>query len=546
MPVSTDSKLLAKPLRRARTQSGTRLKAQQQGAFARAGLPVVAVVGRPNVGKSTLVNRLVGNRAAIVDDQPGVTRDRSYHEAIWNGQRFSLIDTGGLTGDNEDPFGPLIEAQVGLALEEADLILLVLDGQTGLTADDERVVKLLRKHLKGGSKKEAAKPLLLAVNKIDRVQDVAQAAEFYSLGLGEPRPVSALQGNTSVGDLLDELVRLLPEKPRGGADSETLPLRLTLVGRPNVGKSSLVNSLLGTQRSIVSDISGTTRDAIDTPLEWGDKRYILVDTAGIRRKTKVDFGVELFSVDRAVRAMRRSDVVVLVLDAVDGLTEQDKRIAQKAMDAGRGLLVVVNKWDLIDDKTPNSVKTHKAKLLEGMPNLAFAEFLYTSAMSGQRVPRILELSDRVQQNRMRRLSTSVLNQVLQEAVTISPPPITKNKRFKLLYATQVKAGPPTLVLFVNDVKLLSEAYKRYLERKLRENVELSGTPVVLLFRDREDQVTSGKRSPSKNALGKMSHKKVAAQEETKARYAKTQDLNKQEVKGQAVKPASKSRARRKP
>lgn len=445
-------------------------------------LPVLAVVGRPNVGKSTFVNRLIGHRQSIVDDQPGVTRDRSFHPVEWCGTPFLLMDTGGVHEDPNDPFAPLINQQVQLAITEADVLVFMVDGHTGITEDDDRVAQWIR---------ESGKPALLAVNKIDRIEDVGNSAEFYGLGLtGDPVAISALHGSTTVGDVLDMVVAMFPpHKGLNGdeSDAET-PLRLSLVGRPNVGKSSLLNALVGENRTIVSNVSGTTRDTIDTPFVYKDKPYLLVDTAGIRRKSRVDFGVELFSVDRSVEAIQRSHVVVVVLDAVEGITDQDKRIIQKALDAGKGLIVAVNKWDLIPNKTPNSVQEFKKRLLADVPSLVFAPFLFVSANEGQRVHKLLELAQTVLENCRRRVSTSVLNQLMQDAISQNQPPLMKNKKLKVLYATQASAEPPTFVLFVNDSSLLSQTYQRYLEKRLRAAIELTGAPIRITLKNREKNV----------------------------------------------------------
>jgi GTPase len=441
-------------------------------------MPTIAIVGRPNVGKSTLINRLVGKRQAIVDDQPGVTRDRSVHRASWRNRPFRLIDTGGVRWDVDDPFAKLVNEQVLASLQEADIVILLVDGMTGLTDADTEVAKWVRK---------AAKPTIVAVNKIDRAEDLSLVSEFYSLGMGDPMGISALHGSVAVGDLLEEAFAKLPRgggKKPAGPQALNQAIRLTIAGRPNVGKSSLLNAILGQTRTIVSDVSGTTRDAIDVPFEYNSQPFILVDTAGIRRKTRVDYGVEMFSVDRAVRSIRASDVSVLVLDAVEGVTEQDKRIAQKAVDSGVGLVVVVNKWDLIPDKTTHTTAQYQQKLLQEVPSLSFAEVVFTSALTGQRVERILDKAKQAFENTQRRLTTHVVNEVFQEAFTISPPAPAKNKRFKLLYVTQVKVGPPTFVFFVNDRTLLTQTYGRYLERRLRERVELKGSPVVFVFRSR--------------------------------------------------------------
>lgn len=446
-------------------------------------LPSIAIVGRPNVGKSTLLNRLVGHRQTIVDDQPGVTRDCSFHPVKWRGQSFQLVDTGGIHWEPDDPFSPLINDQVRHLLKQVDAIVLLVDAQTGLTDLDSEVAKWVR---------QAEKPTLVVVNKVDRALDAVQATEFYALGLGDPLAISALHGSTSVGDVLDWMSQQAKARHRKptAQERDNPPIRLTLAGRPNVGKSSLLNAILGHQRTIVSDIAGTTRDAIDVPFTYEDQPFILVDTAGIRRKTKVDYGIELFSVDRAVRSIRKADVCVLVLDAVEGITEQDKRIAQKVVDAGVGLVVVVNKWDLVPDKDTHSTARYQQQLLREVPSLGFAELVFTSAKSGQRVHKVLSKAKQARDNSLRRLPTHLVNEVFQEAFTATAPPTVKNKKLKLLYATQVKAGPPTFVLFVNDGGLMKDSYRRYLERHLRQRVELTGTPVTFILRNRQERTVS--------------------------------------------------------
>lgn len=449
--------------------------------------PTVAVIGRPNVGKSTFVNRIIGSRKAIVDDMPGVTRDRSYYEVEWQGREFVLVDTGGVMPDaekDEHPFADLINMQVDIALTEADLVIFLVDGQAGITSVDQDVAEQLRR---------SGKPVLLTVNKIDRFDQKALAAEFYELSLGEPHSLSALHGNLGVGDLLDEITKRLPVQAE---DENASPaIRIALVGRPNVGKSSILNALLGEERSIVSDISGTTRDAINAPVVHDDREFVLVDTAGIRKKGKVDYGVEMFSVDRSIRALREADVTMMVLDATENrqsqtasmVTDQDKKIIEMSNESGRGLVLVVNKWDLIPDKTSNTVDQFKKKLYQELPHASFAPVLFTSAAKGQRLQNIYELAQTVHENANRRVKTSLVNEVMSEAFTLSPPAPIKNKRLKLLYATQVGVAPPTFILFVNDAKLMKDSYRRYLEKKLRENFEFGGTPIVIVPRSRDEK-----------------------------------------------------------
>lgn len=448
-------------------------------------VPVVAVVGRPNVGKSTLINRFLGSRQAIVDDMPGVTRDRAYYDAEWQGKHFALIDTGGLlpeeAGEQKpEDFTRLVNQQIQLALEEADVVLFVVDGRSGITAIDEAVAHKVR---------QAGKPVFLVVNKIDRKDQEALAAEFYALGLGTPLPVSAMHGTVGVGDLLDTVMAELPKVPEQEVSGA---IRFTLAGRPNVGKSSIANALLGKQRTIVSNVPGTTRDAIDVDFNDGDQEFTLVDTAGIRKKGKVGYGVEMFSVDRSLRAIRDSDVTVVVLDATENLekgvkdfiTDQDKKIIEASNEAGRALVLVVNKWDLVPDKTPNTTEEYKKIIHNTVPHARWAPVVFTSALTGQRLTKVLDVIREVYANSHRRIQTSVLNQLVNEAVALTAPPIVKNRQLKVLYATQARVAPPTFVLFVNDAKLLKDQYRRYLEKRFRENIELTGTPVAIVARNR--------------------------------------------------------------
>ena len=457
--------------------------------------PVIAVIGRPNVGKSTFVNRIIGSRKTIVDDLPGVTRDRSYHEAEWRGRSFILTDTGGLMPDanlEEHPFAELINMQVETAVEEATLIIFLVDGQAGITAVDTDIAEQLRR---------SGKPVLLTVNKIDRADQRALAAEFYALSLGDPYCLSALHGNLGVGDLLDVIIKRLPEPVEGENDGERI--RIALIGRPNVGKSSILNGLLGESRAIVSPVSGTTRDSLDAPVTYEDQEYVLVDTAGIRKKSKVDYGVEMFSVDRSLRAVREADVTVMVLDATENqnnqesgmVTDQDRKIIEMSNETGRALVLVVNKWDAIADKDTHTTDVFRKALYKDLPHATFAPVVFTSAVKGQRLTKIFDLAKHVATNAARRVKTSLVNEVMAEAFTLSPPPPIKNKRLKLLYATQVSASPPTFILFVNDAKLFKDSYLRYLERKLRENFEFEGTPIVIVPRSRDEKRMSPGRKP---------------------------------------------------
>lgn len=437
-------------------------------------LPTVAIVGRPNVGKSTFTNRLVGRREAIVHDEPGVTRDRQYLKSDWNGREFIVIDTGGIVpGEREDEILKSIRKQAEAAVEEADVILLMVDAKQGLTPADEEIAQYLR---------SANKPVFIVANKVDNVAMEADAAEFYELGLGQPFGVSSVHG-LGVGDLLDEIVNTFPPADQVEPGEE---LKVAIVGRPNVGKSSITNKLLGHERMIVSDIAGTTRDAIDSLLEIGDKRYLLVDTAGIRKRAKVDYGVEAFSVVRSLKAIERADVVVMVIDATAGVTEQDQRIAGMADDAGKPTVLVVNKWDLVPKDT-YTMEQFKKVLRDKLHHIDYAPMIFTSALTGQRIEKILQAAEAAAQESQRRITTGLLNQVITEAIALNSPPTNKGRGMKVYYSTQVRVAPPTFVLFVNDPTLGSQSYTRYLHNKLREAFGFEGTPIRVLFRERREK-----------------------------------------------------------
>jgi len=433
--------------------------------------PVIAIVGRPNVGKSTLFNRICGGRAAIVEDTPGVTRDRLYRDATWLGRDFTLIDTGGLEFKEEDSLTGQVKKQVEVALEEADVIILVVDGKLGIIPDDYAVAERLRK---------TKKPVILAVNKVERFDNPA-FMEFYQLGLGEPIPVSAMHG-MNVGDLLDRVTEAMPDLPAD--DYEPDVIKIAVVGRPNVGKSSLVNIFLGRERVIVSDMPGTTRDAIDTVFRRNGRQYVVIDTAGLRRKSRVENPTERYSVIRSLRAIDRSDVVLMILDAVQGVTEQDKRIAGYAHEAGKATVLVVNKWDMVD-KDATTINRFEAEIRRELAFLHYAPTAFTSALTKKRVYQVLDLVDFVAEQAARRVTTSVLNDVLAEATRLTPPPAEKGKRLKIFYATQAGVKPPKFILFVNEPKLLHFSYKRYLEKQLRQAFGFEGNPVWLLIRKRE-------------------------------------------------------------
>ncbi len=435
--------------------------------------PIVAIVGRPNVGKSTFVNRLLGARESIVDNMPGVTRDRLYFDVEWTGKPFTVIDTGGIIPDLKDEIMTSIYSQVEVATREADVIIFLTDGTEGVTPVDEDIANVLRK---------TKKPILLAVNKIDTPEKKDLINDFYSLAAGMPFPVSAMHGSGGIGDILDELTSLFPEDITG---EESGAIRLAIVGRPNVGKSSLINSLLGQERVIVSDVAGTTRDSINTNVDYEGEEYILVDTAGIRRKSKVEYGIEKFSVIRSLKAIRESDVTVLLVDAVENITDQDKKIAQISNEAGRAIIVAVNKWDLVENKNTWTVNSYTKVIRREAPHLSFAPILYISAMTKKRIHKIFALAKEVYAESTKKVATSILNRVVLEAFLLNPPPSVKNKRLKAYYATQVGVQPPTFALFVNDKSLLIDTYQRYLENKLREAFGFEGTPIKIVFKNKK-------------------------------------------------------------
>ena len=434
--------------------------------------PLVAVVGRPNVGKSTLFNRLVGKRISIVEDTPGVTRDRIYADAEWLNYQFTLIDTGGIEPENPDIIASQMRRQAQLAMETSDVILLLVDGREGLTAADYDVADMLRR---------SQKPVVLAVNKIDAQKFEESVYEFYNLGLGEPYSISASQG-LGLGDMLDAICANFDAIADDAAADDTL--RIAVVGKPNVGKSSLVNALLGEERSIVSDIPGTTRDAIDTPFVADGRTCLIIDTAGIRRKRAVeDATIERYSVIRSLTAVRRADVVLFVCDASEPLSEQDVKIAGYVHEEGKACVCIVNKWDVVEKDT-HTMEKRKKELLTDLAFMDYVPFLFLSALTGQRVQKVMSQVFDVYAQSVRRITTGALNDVLNEAVTMTEPPAQSGKRLKLYYATQVSAQPPTFVIFVNDAALIHFSYRRYLENYLRKTFGFSGTPIRILFRER--------------------------------------------------------------
>ena len=436
-------------------------------------LPIVAIIGRPNVGKSTFVNRLAGDQQAIVHDEPGITRDRTYRPAFWQDRDFQVVDTGGLVFDDDTEFLPLIREQVMAALAEASVAIFVVDGQTGPTPADQAIADWLRQH---------SVPVLLAVNKCESPQQgIIQAAQFWELGLGEPYPISAIHGS-GTGELLDDLLQHLPATENIPEPSE---IKVAIVGRPNVGKSSLLNALTGQTRSIVSPISGTTRDAIDMVVEKNDQTYRLIDTAGIRKKKSVEYGAEFFGINRAFKAIRRSDVVLFVIDALDGITEQDQKLAGRIMEEGRAAVLVVNKWDAVE-KDSYTIYDYEKHLKDRLYYVEWAESIFISAITGKRVDKILDLVDTAAEEHRRRVSTSVINEVLQEAISwYSPPTSRQGRQGKIYYGTQVSSKPPTIALFVNDPKRFSDNYRRYIERQFRQQLGFTGTPIRLLWRGKK-------------------------------------------------------------
>ena len=439
--------------------------------------PIVAIIGRPNVGKSTFVNRLAGARHSIVDDAPGVTRDRKYFDVQWLDKVFTVIDTGGIVPSDEDDIPVNIFAQAKIACEEADKIIFMTDGKDGVTPIDEDIANILRR---------SDKPIYLAVNKIDSIDRNAYAAEFYSLCLGEPYPISALHGSGGVGDLLDAVTADF-EVPSEEEDVENRPIRIAIVGKPNAGKSSIVNALLGKDRCIVSDVSGTTRDTIDSVVRYEKEDFILVDTAGIRKKAKVDWGVEKFAVTRAIKAIRDCDVAILVIDATDGMTDQDKKIASIVIEAGKGMIVAINKWDLVENKQSSTINKFEKEIEQDAPFLHYVPKIFISAVTKQRLVSIYKETKKVWEQCTKRVSTSVLNKVIADAYAMVPPDTVKNKRLKIYYTTQVKVAPPSFALFVNKEDLLKDSYKRYIENRMREAFGFFGTPIRLSVREKGDK-----------------------------------------------------------
>jgi ribosome-associated GTPase EngA len=436
--------------------------------------PIVAIVGRPNVGKSTLFNIFVNSRISIVEDTPGVTRDRLYADAEWLDNEFMMVDTGGIELMNNDKIAVSIREQAQIAIAEADVIVFVCDARSGITTEDAEVAKLLR---------QSKKQVVLAINKADTPKQEIEIYDFYNLGIGEPIPISAAN-HINLGDLLDAIVAKFPVDASSGEAEEDV-IKVAIIGRPNVGKSSIFNNLVGETRSIVSDIAGTTRDAIDTPVTTDGQNFLFIDTAGMRRKGKIDEPIERYSIIRALRAVDRSDVVLIVINAIEGVTEQDKKIAGYAHEAGKGIVLVVNKWDLYE-KDNTSTLRFTEMLRQELIFMQYVPVVYVSALTQQRIHRLPEVIKFVAEQNAMRISTSVLNQVITDAVAISAPPAEKGKRLKILYATQVKIKPPTFVIFVNEPEIMHFSYERYLENKLRESFGFEGTPIHLIIRGKNE------------------------------------------------------------
>ncbi len=437
--------------------------------------PVVAVVGRPNVGKSTLFNVLAGEKISIVKDTPGVTRDRIYADVSWLDREFTLIDTGGIEPDSRDIILSQMREQAQIAIDTADVILFLTDVRQGLQDADAKVADMLRR---------SGKPVVLVVNKVDSFDKfMADVYEFYNLGIGDPIPVSA-SSRLGLGDMLDALIAHFPE--HAGEEEEDERPRVAIVGKPNVGKSSIINKLLGEQRVIVSDIAGTTRDAIDTEVVHDGKEYVFIDTAGLRRKNKIKEELERYSIIRTVTAVERADVVLVVIDATEGVTEQDAKIAGIAHERGKGIIIVVNKWDAIE-KNDKTMREYESKVRQVLSFMPYTEIMYVSAKSGQRLPKLFEKIDMVIQNQTLRVATGVLNEIMMEAVAMQQPPSDKGKRLKLFYITQVAVKPPTFVIFVNDKELMHFSYTRYLENKIREAFGFKGTSLKFFIRQRKEK-----------------------------------------------------------
>ena len=439
--------------------------------------PIVAIVGRPNVGKSTLFNVLAGSRISIVQDTPGVTRDRIYASSDWNGRSFTMIDTGGIEPDSKDIILQQMREQAQIAIDTADVICFVVDVKQGLTDADDKVATMLRK---------SGKPVVLVVNKVDSYEkEITDVYEFYNLGLGDPFPVSATS-KTGIGDMLDEVVSHFPQET--GEEEEDDKLKIAVVGKPNVGKSSLINRLVGKNRLIVSDIAGTTRDAIDTTVKHYGKEYTFIDTAGLRRKSKIKEDIERFSIIRTVTAAERADIVVLMIDATEGVTEQDAKIAGIAHERGKGLIIAVNKWDAVKDKETGTMKEMTEKIKSTLSFCPYAEVIFISVLTGRGIDKVFNLIDIVNENQNMRIQTGTLNEILTRALAMQETPQDKGKHLRIYYMTQVSVKPPTFVIFVNDKNLTHFSYTRYIENNLRNTFGFRGTSLRFIYREREDSI----------------------------------------------------------
>lgn len=433
--------------------------------------PIVAIVGRPNVGKSTLFNRIAGKRISIVEDEPGVTRDRIYAEAEWLDRKFTLIDTGGIEPESEELIPAQMRRQAQIAIETADVIVFMMDGRQGLTSSDREVASLLRK---------SSKPIVLALNKVDSSSQSEHYYDFFELGFDEPVEISSTLA-LGIGDLLDAIAAHFPEKHPDEDEDDTI--KVAIIGKPNVGKSSIINRILGENRVIVSEIAGTTRDAIDTPFTDGADKYVLIDTAGIRRRSKITENIEKYSVIRSFTAVERADVCLLVIDATEGVTEQDKKIAGYSHENGKGMIIVINKWDLIEKET-NTMNQFTKEIRDELAYLEYAPILFVSALSGQRMNKILDKVKHVANQNAMRIPTGSLNEIIGEATLLNQPPSDKGKRLKIFYATQASVKPPTFILFINDKELMHFSYQRYIENRIRENYGFEGTPIRFMLREK--------------------------------------------------------------
>lgn len=437
--------------------------------------PIVALIGKPNVGKSTFFNYLVGSRISIVEDTPGVTRDRIYAETNWRGRDFTLIDTGGIEPNSDDIILSQMREQADLAINMADVIIFLTDVKQGVTAADREISIMLKK---------SKKPIVLVCNKVDNFErDKNEVYEFYNLGIGEPHPLSATNG-LGIGDILDAIYEKFPKIDEGEDDDNKI--KVALIGKPNVGKSSLLNKILGENRSIVSDIAGTTRDAIDSEFENENGKYVFIDTAGVRKKSKIKENIEKYSIMRTLLAIERADVCLMMIDAVDGVTDQDAKIAGEAHEAGKGVIIVVNKWDAVEKET-GTLEKYKKEVYQKLKYLSYAPIIFISALTGQRVNKLFDMINEVAEKNAFRISTSVLNQVINEAIAIVQPPSDKGKRLKIYYGTQVGSKPPTFVIFVNDKKLFHFSYERYLVNQIRKEFDLTGTPIRIIAREKNEK-----------------------------------------------------------